>query len=50
MVKYICVNSTFIMKDDYFVMFKKKDITLVFNALMCKYELYAYMCTYKGRG
>lgn len=38
------------MKDDYFVMFKKKeDITLVFNALMCKYELYAYKCTYKGR-
>lgn len=25
------------MKDDYFVMFKKS-MTLVFNALMCKYE------------
>lgn len=24
MVKYICVNSTFSMKDDYFVMFKKR--------------------------
>lgn len=26
------------MKDDYFVMFKKISITLVFNALICKYE------------
>lgn len=37
MVKYIGVNSTFSMKDDYFVIFKKS-IGLVFNAQMCKYD------------
>lgn len=31
------------MKDDYFVMFKKS-ITLVFNALMCKYEYIHAVC------
>lgn len=33
------------MKDDYFVMFKKS-ITLVFNALICKYES-IHTCIYK---
>lgn len=46
----ICVNSAFSMKDDYFVMLKKKEIILVFIALFCKYEIYTYKCTYKGRG
>lgn len=38
MVQYICVNSAFIMKDDYFVLLEKKIFTLVFNALRCKYD------------
>ena len=36
-VKYIDVNSTFRMKEDYFVMFQRS-IRLVFNARMCKQD------------
>lgn len=41
MVRYVCVNSAFMMKDYYFVLFKKKK--LVFIVLDCKYAIYVIM-------